>query len=196
MQKRHQYSELPDIELGPALDRKIRAMTQAADRDIEELQAKARIRSLVLSFLRSRPGLHEYVTKFGRRWDHLRNLAIENLAAGPAHRLFDEPVFSSMRAAFAADDQEDFARDAAFLRSARGLGDRRSASGKIKPIYDRDDPIGMVVSVTSWAVLTAKASEEAIAKEATSRGMPLPVVEALSTHLARELAGANRNTST
>lgn len=193
MQKRRQYRELPDIELGPALDRKIRAMTLAADRDIAELQAKARIHSVVLSFLRSRPGLHEYVARFGQRWDRLKDLAIENLAADPARRTASESRVSLMAARFADEADEDISATAAFLRSPRGLGTPRRAYNGVTPIYDRDDPIGMVVSVTSWAVLTSTTKEEAVAKEASSRGMPDPVVKALSTHLAAELSSGNQD---
>ena len=37
--QRRQYRELPDLELGPELDQKIREMVMIADRDIAELHA-------------------------------------------------------------------------------------------------------------------------------------------------------------
>ena len=37
MAERRQYRELPDLELGPELDENIRAATEVADRDIEEM---------------------------------------------------------------------------------------------------------------------------------------------------------------
>jgi len=38
MTQRRSYRELPDIELGPELDQKIRAMTETADQDIAAAQ--------------------------------------------------------------------------------------------------------------------------------------------------------------
>ena len=192
MQKRRQYAELPDTELSPELDRKIRAMTQAADRDIEELQAKARIHSIVRSFLGSRPGLHEYMTTFAERWDRVRDLAIENLAASPARIRLSAARVSFVAEPRASRFDDDFASEMGFARPLRASASSRSAYDTADPIYGRDDPLGMIISVTSWAVLTAQTNEASIAKEASSRGMPSIAVKALSTHLATELSSPSR----
>jgi predicted DNA binding CopG/RHH family protein len=42
MPKRRAYRELPDVELSPELDAKVRAMTAQADREIEETRVNFR----------------------------------------------------------------------------------------------------------------------------------------------------------
>jgi hypothetical protein len=198
MQKRRQYTRLPDIELSPELDWKIRAMTRVADRQIEEMQAKARVRALVLNFLRSRPGLFEYVDRFEERWERIKDLGIENLAAGPASRAVREPRVSLWADSLSEAPPDDYSSDLPFVRSSHALGSPQYAHSKVSPIYDSDDPLGMIISVTSWAVHTAKTSKGAIAKgaiakEASARAMPPPVVKALSSHLAEALSRADQN---
>jgi hypothetical protein len=154
VRKRRQYSELPDLELGVELDAQIRAMTELADLHVEELRAKARVRSLVASFLDAQAGLRDQVGRFARQWRRLQSGSLELLA-------------------------NDVGRETA---RAGGLAS-----------VEEDDPVKMIVSLTSWAVLNVIGDEAAIAREAASRGMSRPLASALSAHLAAELSGNSRS---
>jgi hypothetical protein len=52
LNKRRQYRELPDAELGPELDDRIQAMTRVADLDVEQFEANAHLQRVVVRLRR------------------------------------------------------------------------------------------------------------------------------------------------
>lgn len=174
MSKRHQYRELPDMELPLDLDEEVRAMIQVAERDVAERRARGQLRP-VLAGQASAERARDETAK-----EHLRRLVEDFL---PTH-----PETTRLATTFAARWEELKRRPLAVLAAHEG---RPATADGVAGSASGEDSLVEVISLMGWALLN-RATGEAIAQEGEARGVPRALARALAGYLEDRSQGLDQ----